>query len=1444
MDLFTFKNETALACMFWIDVLGVRVRALLDSGALISVIKKNIYGMILRKAALASMQLPLSPLQIKTYIRTAMGHTQSILGRVVLPVRLGVSADSIDSDVYLQRFSVLETLEYDVILGQDFLTTAGCTIDFSTGHVTVKAIDHTLQLFVPKMRIPDPTHHCPVVYRGPNISVPPGHMITVRCTVGKENKTGSGAGFFEPSSRHGLYSKIRPAAGPMDCPDGGEVTVIVLNVDDHQYTLYHKAILGTWIPTKFGATEPLTTPVPQDIYDRLNSLSLQEDHTYQDGVVLDILAFTNTQDDKVEEKVPAKPPPPEPPPEPPPGSSFEWTREPEKQPSFVQDDDNDPQGLDRVLNMTSEQLKQEQIKVAEAIDLSKSKLTKSQQDDLRKLLVEFYRVWAVDNLNPHRTHVMEFTINTGNATPIHARAYRVSAKENAYIAEQVRQMLKNGIIRPSTSAWSSPVVLAPKADGSLRFCIDYRRLNTLLADDRRPLPLIQDILDGLQGAEFFTSLDLASAYWSLPVKEEDKEKTAFIVKGGLYEFNCMPFGIKTAPPTFQFLMKKVLAGHPTAQPYLDDVSVVSKTWEDHLQHVRDVFQRLVDAGLTLKAKKCHFCLPEMPYLGHLAGPNGIRPNPDKVKEVQDMPTPSKKKDLRSFLGLAQYYRRFVLGFSQVASPLYELLKLHASFDWQDCHQQAFSALKESLISSPVLAYPDVNKPFTLYTDASDVGVGAVLAQEQDGVEKVVQYLSRKLDATEKKYPPTEKECLAVVWAIEKCRTYLWGSHFTVVTDCKALKWLMTTASPNGRLIRWAMRLCEYDFTVKYRKGSSNANADALSRIFSQAPLEQRYPSSGGESQDVNTIHLGDKETTADNEDFHVDETMKNQSLSRSIDPLKVVKVPEDNSGIYQTSDGTFQITAFVAEPDDQWDPCITRLATMQVTTTNDESIPEAWLEEDLENNQEAEEDQLDEYETCVHEDEILSSLKTAQAQDQELSPIIKALKGESDEQDLARVPDGYSLDGEGRLVYSRRPGGNLRLVVPKTLRKHLLHEHHTSPSAAHPGRNKTRDTVCRRYYWPGMLEDIDEWVGSCVVCTKRKASPYGRVGEQHPISTDGLFEMWGMDLLELPTSDQGNNYLLVMTEYFTRWVEAIPIKTKEAITVAGVIYRDIFCRYGAPTSILTDQGSEFANNLLTALCQSYGVKKLMTTLKKSSTNGLTERFNRTMWDMLSKKGIEEQTRWDRHIASCLYAYRSQIQESTGKSPYELLYGLPMKLPADTALRGEWQTQTRRAIANQYEELGVGDEDWNAELINQARARTRDHLQAQAQERLALKQAEQKRRWEAKARELQVLPGQKVHVRSCRGNTDALSKKIRMDWEGPYTVLKLLPRGNLLVVKEHDPSAVAEEWHISNVKPAWTSRRMRRKRIGQVTSVGESTSAAPIFCYRLEERPDVTNPYID
>lgn len=742
----------------------------------------------------------------------------------------------------------------------------------------------------------------------------------------------------------------------------------------------------------------------------------------------------------------------------------------------------------------------------------------------------------------------------------------------------------------------------------------------------------------------------------------------------------------------------------------------------------------------------------------------------------------------------------------------------------------YNKLKEALAKNPVLAYPDPNLPFTIYTDASDVGVGAILAQTQDGVEKVVQYLSRKLDSTERKYAASEKECLGVVWAIEKCRPYIWGRHFTVVTDCSALRFLMTTASPNGRLIRWAMRLSEYDFTVQYRKGSSNANADALSRLFSGASLEERYSQVVGEPApevpiDVEAMEV-DTPITSDHIKQHCNETL-----------LPQVRVTEGRAGSYwKDHEGNeYCISAILDyEDEDEWDLLL---------TTNSGSELEPWLDEDLEDGMADEEEEHDDEDDTVKSfTDVLSKLKEEQEQDEEYcGPLINALKKGGSPNDL---PKKYKLSAEGHLMYQSNEGGRWRLVIPSNLRKILLYEHHAAPHAAHVGRDRTRESMTSRYYWPNMVQEIDEWVGTCAVCVRRKPSPYGRVGQLHPLTVKEPFGMWGMDLLELQKSKRGNKYLLIMTDYFTRWVEAIPLPNKEAITVAGVIYREIFCRYGAPESILTDQGKEFNNALLSTLCLAYGVRKLLT-IKKSSTNGLTERFNRTLWDMFAKKGKDEQLNWDQHINACLYAYRSTVQASTKKSPYEVMFGQPMKLPTDVAISSSEPPKMHDRYRILRGDFGVGNEEFEAEALNQARLNTKKLLEEQAAKALTRKQQAQQERWMKKARELKMLLGQKVHIRSERGQGDVPAKKAKLSWEGPYTILELRERGNILVQKDHTPNAKPEVWHIQNVKPAWERQKRERKKplklrdravgmLDAITGSGESHEepTIPLMCFRL------------
>ena len=396
-------------------------------------------------------------------------------------------------------------------------------------------------------------------------------------------------------------------------------------------------------------------------------------------------------------------------------------------------------------------------------------------------------------------------------------------------------MLKENVIRPSHSPWAAPVVLVKKKDGSLRLCVDYRKLNNVTRRDSFPLPNIDDILAALTGAQWFTTLDLASGYWQVEVEPNDREKTAFALPTGLYEFQTMPFGLVNAPATFQRLMQIVLHDlYPNkCLIYLDDVIVHGRTLDEHLQNLQLVLSQLQEAGLKLKPQKCHFLCSEVTYLGHLVSAAGIHSDPTKIQAIQNWPTPQSAEEVRQFLGLASYYRRFVYGFAHIAAPLTQLTEKHRKFQWTTECQEAFNKLQSALMSAPTLAFPNLSEkagPFILDTDASDFGIGAVLQQVgTDGLEHVIAYASRVLTKPERNYCTTRKEMLALITFLRQFRHYLLGRHFIVRTDHQALKWLQTFREPEGQVARWQERLQEFDFECVHRPGRRHKNADALSR---------------------------------------------------------------------------------------------------------------------------------------------------------------------------------------------------------------------------------------------------------------------------------------------------------------------------------------------------------------------------------------------------------------------------------------------------------------------------------------------------------------------------------------------------------------------------------------------------------------------------------------
>ena len=428
----------------------------------------------------------------------------------------------------------------------------------------------------------------------------------------------------------------------------------------------------------------------------------------------------------------------------------------------------------------------------------------------------------LENLGDHSEHI--HPLGTGVNNPNTQGYYRCAPKMQREIDNQIEKLLKHGIIEPSCSQWRSPVVLVKKKDGSYRFACDYRRLNSLTEKMTYPMPKLEDIWDliGESKPEYFSVLDMASGFWQIRMDEETKHKASFVTRNGQYTWNRMPFGLRNAPITFQHTMNDVLRGYIAkfCIVYVDDIVVFSKDFDQHMQHLQLIFDRLEAANLTLKLSKCQFAVSRVKYLGHILSPQGVSPDPEKISIVQDWQPPKNPKQIRQFLGLTNYYRRFVPNYANIAKPLQNLTKKDQQWVWDDKCQQAFIKLRESLVSPPLLAYPDMDRPFILTTDASGVAISYILSQKDtEGVEHVISYAGRALRNAELNYGITDKEGLAVVEGFRHFHTYLCSDKTTtVITDHSALVYIKNNTKLTGRVARWAILLQNYVYDIVHRKG--------------------------------------------------------------------------------------------------------------------------------------------------------------------------------------------------------------------------------------------------------------------------------------------------------------------------------------------------------------------------------------------------------------------------------------------------------------------------------------------------------------------------------------------------------------------------------------------------------------------------------------------------
>ena len=463
------------------------------------------------------------------------------------------------------------------------------------------------------------------------------------------------------------------------------------------------------------------------------------------------------------------------------------------------------------------------------IDVKLNHLDDQQAAELKSLLLKYKHLFAEV---PSQTKKIYHDVDVGKASSVRQHPYRLNPEKSEFLRKEVQYLLEHDFIEPSDSDWCSPVVLVKKANGSYRMCSDYRKLNSVTKSDSFPIPRIDDCIDKIGNAKYISKFDLLKGFWQIPLTDRAKRLSAFVTPEGLYQYKVMPFGMKNSPATFQRLINSTINGIKDCEAYIDDIVCHSETWQEHLSTIEELFIRLGDAELTVNLTKCEFVQACVTFLGHKVGFGTVRPIDLKVQAISEFPVPQNKKDVMRFLGVVGYYRRFCQNFSIIANPMTNLLCKKNSFRWDGDCQKAFDKLKAILYNSPVLIAPNFNIPFKLYVDASDIGAGGVLMQEDDSsIDHPVAFFSKKFNKHQKNYSTIEKECLALILSIQHFECYLNSAdHISVFSDHNPLTFLHKMKNNNQRLMRWCIALQPYDVIVKHIRGKDNLIADSLSRF--------------------------------------------------------------------------------------------------------------------------------------------------------------------------------------------------------------------------------------------------------------------------------------------------------------------------------------------------------------------------------------------------------------------------------------------------------------------------------------------------------------------------------------------------------------------------------------------------------------------------------------
>jgi len=837
------------------------------------------------------------------------------------------------------------------------------------------------------------------------------------------------------------------------------------------------------------------------------------------------------------------------------------------------------------------------------------------------LLLEFQDIFSYSATDITLCNLLECEFATyPDIKPIICRPYRLSDEMRGQVDKQLNDLLDAGVIvEDEDSSFASPVVLVRKRDSSYRFCVDFRNLNKICLPLYQPLPVCEDILDVMRRnqAQVLTTLDLKQAYHTIPISEKSSRLTTFVTPHrGSFRYKRLPQGFSQSPYFMQLALNKLFRNQIGSYLliYLDDVICVSESSMTHLKHIRTIFQKFRDANLKLHPGKCNFFQSEVQYLSFIFSKDGVKSDPKKIAIVQNYPRPKRVKDVRAFLGLTNYFRRYIYNYADVCYPLYRLLKADVQFIWSDEAEHSFQALKKALCEAPVLALPDVSQEMILTTGASDKSICYNLSMIKDGKERIISYGGRGLRPAEKNYTVCEKELLGIISGVLHYHEYLQPKPFLIKTDNNALKYLESVKHITGRLGRWYMLLSGYKFRIEHVKGSKNIVADTLSRIDLLTLTDDT------EELDEKVANINNISSVTVDEDPTVDDDLKHRS--DCVWAISLDKPPSDNSDDDETVDTDANI---------------------------DESLDSMLDSYDVQQLQQ----------TCPDCQVFLQYFRSGilPPDDAGARKIVYQAK-------RFVLDDGllYHLDlPRNRKKFAGEPVSQ-QLMVPQSLRKLLLRFYHENLS--HIGSEKMYTTLREKYYWQNMYVDVQNWTKSCIQCQT------GKTGAVHkaplkPLSPPvSVFDTWHIDHVALPRS-KDYQYALVLVDSLSLFSLILPTKTCGADETARLLFDHLFMMFGART-LISDRGSAFKSRLLKALCALLGTKQRFTSSRHPQTNSRAESFNKNILNSLRTKCNSEKE-WPQMLSAIAFSFRTSVVKSLGVTPYELVFGLKPRLPVDNLL---------------------------------------------------------------------------------------------------------------------------------------------------------------------------------